>query len=44
MEVVKKTIDKTLAKLASPTKQGPNKCPVYFRLLFLGKEAKFLKN
>ena len=44
MEVIKKTIDKTLAKLVSPTKHGPNKCPVYLRLPFLGKEAKFLEN
>ena len=43
MEVIKKTIDKILAKLVSPTKHGLNKCPVYLRYPFLGKEAKFLE-
>ena len=40
----KKTIDKNILKLESPTKQGSNKYPVYLRLPYLGKVAKFLKN
>ena len=45
MNVVKKqTIDKTVSKLESSTQKGPNKFPVYLRLPYLGKEAKFLEN
>ena len=29
-DIIKQTIDKTIIKLTSPTKQGPKKCPVYF--------------
>ena len=44
MDVVKKTINNTISKLDRPTKLGPNKCPVYLRLPYLGKEVKFLEN
>ena len=44
LEIIKKTINKTTAKLVSPTKHGPIKCPVYLRLPYFGKEAKLLGN
>ena len=44
LEVIEKTINRTTAKLVSPTKQGPNKCSVYLRLPYLGKEARLLEN
>ena len=44
LEVIEKTINRTTAKLVSPTKHGPNKCVVYLRLPYLGKEAKLFEN
>ena len=44
LEVIEKTINRTTAKLISPTKHGPNKCVVYLRLPYLGKEAKLFEN
>ena len=44
LEVIEKTINRTTAKLVSPTKHGPNKCAVYLRLPYLGKEAKLFEN
>ena len=44
LEIIEKTINKTTAKLVSPTKHGPLKCPVYLRLPYFGKEAKLLEN
>ena len=44
LEVIEKTINKTTAKLVSPTKHGPIKCPVYLRLPYFGKEAKLFEN
>ena len=41
--MLSKTIDKTVSKLESPTKRGPNKCPVYLRLPYIRKEAKLLE-
>ena len=40
----KRSINNIISKLESPTKRGPNNCPVYLRLPYLGKVAKFLKN
>ena len=37
-------MDNTISKLENPTKQCPNKFPVYLRLSYLGKEAKLLEN
>ena len=34
----------TILKLNTPVKQGPLNCPVYSRLPYIGKQAKFLKN
>ena len=34
----------TISKLNKPIKQRPKKCPVYFKLLYLGKNAKVMEN
>ena len=44
LEIIEKAINKTISKLDSPTKHGPNKCSIYLRLPYLGKEAKLLEN
>ena len=44
LEVIEKTINRTTAKLVSPTKHGHNKRSVYLRIPYLGKEAKVLEN
>ena len=37
--VIRKAISNTITKFEKPIKQGPNKCPVYLRLPYLGREA-----
>ena len=44
LEVIEKTVNKTTAKLVSPTKYGPIKSPVYLRLPYFSKKAKLLEN
>ena len=43
-DVIRNTINNTIAKLEKPIKQGPSNCPVCLRLTYLGKEAIALEN
>ena len=44
MDVVKQQLIRLSQNLIVLQQQGPKKCPVYLRLHYLGKEAKFLEN